>query len=167
MNHKLESRLPGEISITSDTLGFPGGSDGKEERIHLWCGRPGFHPWVGKVPWRREWQPTPVLLFGEFHGWGAWRVTVHGGPKELGKTEWLTLSLSQQRRNEGIIVKSPDHCRIKLLYSKYQLLRPQRSILFSWPPQCLIWLRFRTTQQTTMGKTCLNIILISVKNLFC
>ena len=35
MNHKLESRLPGEISITSDTLGFPGGSDGKEERIHL------------------------------------------------------------------------------------------------------------------------------------
>ena len=35
MKHKLESRLPGEISITSDTLGFPGGSDGKEERIHL------------------------------------------------------------------------------------------------------------------------------------
>ena len=24
-----------------------------------------FHPWVGKVPWRREWQPTPVFLPGE------------------------------------------------------------------------------------------------------
>ena len=23
---------------------------------------------VGKVPWRRAWQPTPVLLLGEFHG---------------------------------------------------------------------------------------------------
>ena len=23
--------------------------------------RPGFDPWVGKIPWRRKWQPTPVL----------------------------------------------------------------------------------------------------------
>ena len=27
-----------------------------------------FDPWVRKMPWRREWQPTPVLLPGEFHG---------------------------------------------------------------------------------------------------
>ena len=25
--------------------------------------------WVGKIPWRREWQPTPVFLPGESHGW--------------------------------------------------------------------------------------------------
>ena len=25
---------------------------------------------VGKIPWRREWQPTPVFLPGEFHGQG-------------------------------------------------------------------------------------------------
>ena len=25
-------------------------------------------PWVGKIPWRREWQPTPVFLPGEFYG---------------------------------------------------------------------------------------------------
>ena len=30
--------------------------------------RPGFNPWVGKIPWRREWQVTPVFLPGEFHG---------------------------------------------------------------------------------------------------
>ena len=36
-------------------------------RIHLQCGRPGFDPWVGKIPWRREWQPTLVFLPGEFH----------------------------------------------------------------------------------------------------
>ena len=29
-------------------------------------GRPGFDPWVGKIPWRRAWQPTPVFLLGEF-----------------------------------------------------------------------------------------------------
>ena len=27
----------------------------------------GFDPWVGKIPWRRKWQPTPVLLPGESH----------------------------------------------------------------------------------------------------
>ena len=41
-------------------------------RIHLQCRRPGFDPWVGKIPWRRERLPTilkvPVFWFGEFHG---------------------------------------------------------------------------------------------------
>ena len=27
-----------------------------------------FDPWVRKIPWRREWQLTPVFLPGEFHG---------------------------------------------------------------------------------------------------
>ena len=35
-----------------------------------------FSPWVGKIPWRREWLPTPVFLPGEFHGRGVWRATV-------------------------------------------------------------------------------------------
>ena len=43
------------------TLGFPGGSDSKK------CRRPGFNPWVGQIPWRREWQPTPGFLPGAFH----------------------------------------------------------------------------------------------------
>ena len=30
--------------------------------------RPEFDPWVGKIPWRREWLSTPVYLPGEFHG---------------------------------------------------------------------------------------------------
>ena len=28
----------------------------------------GFNPWVGKIPWRRKWQPTPVFLPGDSHG---------------------------------------------------------------------------------------------------
>ena len=32
---------------------------------YLQCGRPGFDPFVRKIPWRRAWQPTPVFLPGE------------------------------------------------------------------------------------------------------
>ena len=42
-------------------------------------------PWVGKIPWRRKWQPTLVLLPGKFHRQKTWRATVHH--KELHKTE--------------------------------------------------------------------------------
>ena len=39
-------------------------------RLSVWlqCGRPGFDPWVGKIPWRRKWQSTPVLLPGKSYG---------------------------------------------------------------------------------------------------
>ena len=46
-------------------LGFPGA---QWQWIHMQCRRPRFDPWVGKIPWRREWQPTAVFLSGEFHG---------------------------------------------------------------------------------------------------
>ena len=49
--------------------GFPGGDSGKEPSCQ--CGkhkRLRFDPWVGKIPWRRGWQPTPVFLPGESHG---------------------------------------------------------------------------------------------------
>jgi len=40
--------------------------------------RPKFNPWVRKIPWRREWQPTPVFLPGKPMDRGAWWATVHG-----------------------------------------------------------------------------------------
>ena len=39
----------------------------KVKRICLQHSRAEFDPWVGKIPWRRAWQPTPVLLPGESH----------------------------------------------------------------------------------------------------
>ena len=39
------------------------------QSVCLQCGKPGFNPWVGKIPWRRKWQPTPVFLPGKSHGW--------------------------------------------------------------------------------------------------
>ena len=37
------------------------------QRICLQCRRPGFDPWVRKIPWRKKWQPTLVFLPGKSH----------------------------------------------------------------------------------------------------
>ena len=66
---------------------FPGGSDSKS--VCLQCKRPGFDPWVWKIPWRRKWQPTPVLLPGKFHGWRSLIGYSPWGPKESDTTEQL------------------------------------------------------------------------------
>ena len=47
-------------------LGFPGGTSSKEpSRKYRRLKRCGFNPWVGKIPWSRKWQSTPVFLPGE------------------------------------------------------------------------------------------------------
>ena len=58
---------------------FPGGSDGKESACN--AVNPGFDPWVRKIPWRREWQPTPVFLLEHPMDRGAWWATVPGVAK--------------------------------------------------------------------------------------
>ena len=45
----------------------PGGTSGKEPACNAGELR-SFDPWVGKIPWRRAWQPTPVFSHGESHG---------------------------------------------------------------------------------------------------
>ena len=65
--------------------GLPWGLSGKESVCQ--CRRRGFNPWVGKIPWRRKWQPTPVSLPGKSHGQrGAWRARVHGVTNESDST---------------------------------------------------------------------------------
>ena len=49
------------------TWGFPGGSVVKNPPANTGD----VDPWVGKNPWRKKWQPTPVLLFGEADGQGS------------------------------------------------------------------------------------------------
>ena len=62
--------------------------------VCLQCGRPGFDPWVRKIPWRRKWQPTPVFLPGESRdspppGWRSLVGYSPWGRKELDMTERL------------------------------------------------------------------------------
>ena len=46
-----------------------------------------FDPWVGRPPWRREWQPTPVFLPGEFYGQRSLERHSPRGCKESDMTE--------------------------------------------------------------------------------
>ena len=70
---------------------FPGGASGKEpscqSRRHKRCE---FNPWVGKIPWRRAWQPTSVFLPGESHGQRSWQATVHRVTKSWTWLKWLS-----------------------------------------------------------------------------
>ena len=56
-------------------------------KMCLQCRRLGFEPWVRKIPWGREWLPTPVLLPREFHGQRSLAGYSPKGPKELDMTK--------------------------------------------------------------------------------
>ena len=61
------------------------GTSGKDAAYQCW--RQGFRPWVGKIPWRRAWQPTPVFLPGESHGQRSLVGYSAQGHKESDTTE--------------------------------------------------------------------------------
>ena len=61
-------------------------------KMCLQCRRPRFDPWVWKIPWRREWLPTPVFLPGEVRGQRSLAGYSPRGHKESHTTEQLTLS---------------------------------------------------------------------------
>ena len=75
-------------------MGFPGGSEVKASASN--GGGPGFNPWVGKIPWRRKWQSTPVFLPGESHGRKSLVGYSPRGRKESDTTEQLHLHLQWQ-----------------------------------------------------------------------
>ena len=56
------------------------------------CRRHEFSPWVGKIPWRRKWQPTPVFLPGKLRGQRSLAGYSPWGCKELDMTEWAHTS---------------------------------------------------------------------------
>ena len=75
-------------------------------------GGPRFYPYVGKVPWRREWQSTPVFLPEEFHGWR--RLVGHSlwGCKEPDMTDRVTCSQHTEiilRIEKLLISKGKEH----------------------------------------------------------
>ena len=63
LRHKVVSKTEGDPLI--DNLAS---LVAQTKSICLQCRRPGFRSWVGKIPWRRKRQPSPVLLPGKSHG---------------------------------------------------------------------------------------------------
>ena len=85
------SLIPGSGRSAGEGIGYPlqyswASLVAQLVKNYLQCGRPGFDPWVGKIPWRRGRLPTPVFWPTEFHGlYSPW------GHKELDRTEQLSL----------------------------------------------------------------------------
>ena len=70
---------------------FPGGLPCRRYR------RLKSNPWVRKIPWRREWQPTPVFLPGKSHGQSGLADSVHGVAKS-----WTRLKQLGEHTLEGL-----------------------------------------------------------------
>ena len=120
-------------ALPPPSLGFPGGSVVKNLPANA---GDRFDSWVRKIPWRRKWQPTPVLLPGErsLAGYSAW------GHKESDTTEqlnnkghfWLSwLERGYYQHQEG---KGQEHCWIS--HSAEDCSPPQRII---WSQMSVGW----------------------------
>ena len=90
----IHSYLPFQFNFPRQlmlSIGLPRWLSGKESacqcRRHQRCG---FNPWVRKIPWRRKWQPTPVVFPGESYGQRSLMGYTAWGRKELETSERLS-----------------------------------------------------------------------------
>ena len=77
------------LTFTEENRGGLQVLSGKESACQ--CRRHRFDPWVGKIPWRRKWQPTPAFLPGKSHGQRSLVGYSPWSHKESDMTEQLTL----------------------------------------------------------------------------
>ena len=101
-------------------LGFPSGSEVKATACN--AGDLGSIPGLGRFPWRRKWQPTPVFLPGESHGQRSLVGYSPRGHKESDTTEWLhslTHSLTQENKPRKLLSKNYSKTHRILSLSKH------------------------------------------------
>ena len=93
------------------TVGFPGGASGKEPTCP--CRRRSLNPWVGKMPWRRAWQPTPVFPWTEELG-GLQFIGLHRVGhdwNDLARTHTRWLYVGERWRKRGWSSDADEDCR--------------------------------------------------------
>ena len=82
------------ITLYEQYMGFPDGTSGKEPtcliRRHK---RLGFNPWVGKMPWRRVWQPSPYSCLENPMDRGARQAIVHRVAKSRTRLKQLSMHI--------------------------------------------------------------------------
>ena len=103
----LVFRLPWDLLVSSSSHRLPWELSSKAPACQ--CRRRKFNPWVGKMPWRRKWQPTPVFLPGKSHGQ---RSLVGDSPQGCKRVEHN--SATKQRKYSHTLViswfkKAPQH----------------------------------------------------------
>ena len=82
------------IIIIYEVIGLPRWLSGEESACNAGDAKTlRFDPWVGKIPWNRKWQPTPVFLPGESHGGKSLVGYSPWGHKELDTTKLLHFNI--------------------------------------------------------------------------
>ena len=121
---------------------FPCRSVGKESTFNV--GDPGFDSWVGKIPWRRKWQPITVFLPGKSHGQRSL----------AGYSPWV----ARVRHNSA--TKPPLEGN---LHTNEQVLSFAKGAIFEMQGnlfQTCLFLIFQTTNPTT-SQRCIIVLLIN------
>ena len=72
-----------------------------------------FNPWVGKIPWKRAWQPTPEFLSGESHEQRS--LAFHWVAKSLTQLTQLSLHAGTQTTAVSRIILKLKHCGTETL----------------------------------------------------
>ena len=100
----------GAICIASCSVG---------KRICLQCRRPGFNPQVGKIPWRRAWQSTPVFLPGESHGQRSLEASSPWGHTESDTSEATEHAHTHRVKNTlpSLLFEAPQNASLAALSS--------------------------------------------------
>ena len=136
------SSIPGLGRSPGEEIGYPlqysWASLVSQMIIYFQCVRLGFNPWVGKIPWRRWWQPTPVFLPGE----SLWteepgRLQSMGLQRVLHKwaTKHSTESICDSKKKH-----INDHCCFYNGYlCYYQLNRICTCYVQSFTPLSIMW----------------------------
>ena len=119
------------------------------------CRRRGFNPWVGKIPWRRKWQPPPVFLPGQSHGqrslvgyspWGHKESDMNEETKHahnISQAKWHTHQhndrskpdLKGHKEGGGPIPENP-HTFPKIAYEIHSLAYEITYCYKNWPHVC-------------------------------
>ena len=80
--------------------GFLGGTSDKEPacqcRRHKRCN---FNAYIGRISWRRKWQPPPIFCLENPMDRGAWQATVHGVPSIWTWLKWLSMHTHSLRKS--------------------------------------------------------------------
>ena len=83
--------------------------------------RHGFDPWVGKMPWRRNWQSSPVFLPGKSMDRGAWQAIIHGVAKsrmQLSTHTWMSSQIHGNRK-QNVVARIWEEGQILICVARY------------------------------------------------
>ena len=130
------------------------------------CRRLGFSPWVGKIPWRRKWQPSPVLLPGESHGQRNLAGCIPWGRK-VDTPERLHFILTVRLSLDYLPSSAAKPClgryRGHRFRSCYFCWAPEMLSRWRWPSLCTLELQHHYHSNAFMDRAASNLTFLWVR----